>query len=92
LVVGAEGIGTGTTEFIPLYVTMIKQQLQSIEPALQPGDQVHKTVSYAYSLTKSGVAVEKVAVQNFAEIPSRQDAPQTTFSARLDIFYPPNFP
>jgi hypothetical protein len=53
-VVGAEGIGTGTTEFIPLYVTMIKQQLQSIEPALQPGDQVHKTVSYAYSLTKAG--------------------------------------
>ena len=38
---GAEGIGTGTTEFIPLYVPMIKQQLQSIEPALQPG-QVHK--------------------------------------------------
>jgi hypothetical protein len=34
---------------------MIKQQLQSIEPALQPGDQVHKTVSYAYSLTKAGV-------------------------------------
>jgi len=54
-VVGAEGIGTGTTEFIPLYVTMIKQQLQSIEPALHPGDQVHKTVSYAYSLTKTGV-------------------------------------
>jgi hypothetical protein len=53
-VVGAESIGTGTTEFIPLYVTMIKQQLQSIEPALQPGDQVHKTVSYAYSLTKAG--------------------------------------
>jgi hypothetical protein len=35
---------------------MIKQQLQSIEPALQPGDQVHKTVSYAYSLTKAGVS------------------------------------
>ena len=28
------------------YVTMIKQQLQSIEPVLQQGDPVHKTVSY----------------------------------------------
>ena len=53
MVVGAEGIGTGTTEFIPLYITMLKQQLRSIKPALQPGDQVHKTVSYAYSLTKA---------------------------------------
>jgi hypothetical protein len=67
---------------------MIKQQLQSIEPALQPGDQVHKTVSYAYSLTKSGVAVEKVAVQNFAEIPSRQDAPQTTSLLGLTFSIP----
>jgi hypothetical protein len=57
-VVGAEGIGTGTTEFISLYVTMIKQQLQSIEPALHPGDQVHKTVSYTYSLTKTGVSTQ----------------------------------
>jgi hypothetical protein len=38
------------------------------------------------------VGVEKLAVQKFAEIASRQDALQTTFSVRLDIFYPPNFP
>jgi hypothetical protein len=41
---------------------------------------------------QTGVGVEKLAVQKFAEIASRQDAPQTTFSVRLDIFYPLNFP
>jgi hypothetical protein len=37
------------------------------------------------------VGVEKLAVQKFTEIASRQDALQTTFFVRLDIFYPPNF-
>ena len=35
---------------------------------------------------------EKLAVQKFAEIASRQDALQTTLSVRLDIFYPAKFP
>ena len=38
------------------------------------------------------MGVEKLAVQKFAEITSRQDALQTIFSVRLDIFYPPNLP
>jgi hypothetical protein len=37
------------------------------------------------------VAVEKLAQQEFAEIASRQEALRTIFSARLDIFYHPNF-
>jgi hypothetical protein len=43
-------------------------------------------------LSKTGVGVEKLAVQKFVEIASRQDAIQATFSVRLDIFYPPNPP
>jgi hypothetical protein len=43
-------------------------------------------------LTKTGVGVEKLSSRKSAEIRTRQDALQTTFSARLDIFYPPNFP
>jgi hypothetical protein len=35
------------------------------------------------------VAVEKLPPEKFAEIKSRQDALQTIFSGRLDIFYPP---
>jgi hypothetical protein len=35
-------------------------------------------------------AVEKLLLPKFAKIKSRQDAPQTTFSVFLDIFYPPN--
>jgi hypothetical protein len=42
-------------------------------------------------LSKSGVAVEKLFPAKFAKIKSRQDAPQTTFSVFLDIFYPPIF-
>jgi hypothetical protein len=37
------------------------------------------------------VAVEKLARQEFAEIASRQEALQTIFPRRLDIFYHPNF-
>jgi len=37
------------------------------------------------------VAVEKLLPAKFAKIKSRQDALQTIFSDRLDIFYPPNF-
>jgi hypothetical protein len=37
------------------------------------------------------VAVEKLARQEFAEIASRQEAPQTIFPRHLDIFYHPNF-
>jgi hypothetical protein len=37
------------------------------------------------------VAVEKLLSAKFAKIKSRQDALQTIFSSRLDIFYPPNF-
>jgi hypothetical protein len=36
------------------------------------------------------VAVEKLLSVKFAKIKSCQDAPQTTFSVFLDIFYPPN--
>jgi hypothetical protein len=38
------------------------------------------------------VAVEKLTLQKSTEIRTRQDALQRTFSVRLDIFYPPNFP
>jgi hypothetical protein len=37
------------------------------------------------------VSVEKLARQEFAEIASRQEALQTIFPPRLDIFYHPNF-
>ena len=37
------------------------------------------------------VAVEKLAQREFAEIASRQEAPQTIFPARVDIFYHPIF-
>jgi hypothetical protein len=40
----------------------------------------------------TGVAVEKLAFQKSAEIELRQDALQTIFSARVDIFYPGNLP
>jgi hypothetical protein len=36
------------------------------------------------------VGVEKLFPAKFAKIKSCQDAPQTTFSVFLDIFYPPN--
>jgi hypothetical protein len=35
------------------------------------------------------VAVEKLAPEKCGEKRSRQEAPQTIFSGRLDIFYPP---
>src|SRR5882724_4212698 len=38
----------------------------------------------------TGVGVEKLLRAKFAKIKSCQDAPQTTFSVFLDIFYPPN--
>ena len=38
-----------------------------------------------------GVAVEKLARHEFAEIASRQEALQTIFSSLLDIFYHPIF-
>jgi hypothetical protein len=45
----------------------------------------HKEVSL---LATSGVGVEKLSFQKFAEIGLRQDASlQTIFSARVDIFY-----
>ena len=37
---------------------------------------------------RTGVAVEKLTPEKFAEIGLRQDALQTTFSVRLDIFIP----
>jgi hypothetical protein len=37
------------------------------------------------------VAVEKLAQREFAEIASRQEALQTIFPGRLDIFYHPIF-
>jgi hypothetical protein len=37
------------------------------------------------------VAVEKVALHEFAEIASRQEALQTIFPSALDIFYHPIF-
>jgi hypothetical protein len=40
---------------------------------------------------KSGVAVEKLIPAKFAKIKSRQEAAQSIFSGRVDIFYPPNF-
>jgi hypothetical protein len=38
-----------------------------------------------------GVAVEKLALHEFAEIASRQEALQTIFPSLLDIFYHPIF-
>jgi hypothetical protein len=35
------------------------------------------------------VAVEKLASEKSAKIKTRQEAPQTIFSSRLDIFYLP---
>jgi hypothetical protein len=40
---------------------------------------------------KTGVAVEKLLPAKFAKIKSRQEVPQSIFSGRVDIFYPPNF-
>jgi hypothetical protein len=40
---------------------------------------------------KSGVAVEKLLPAKFAKIKLRQEALQSLFSGRLDIFYAPNF-
>jgi hypothetical protein len=40
---------------------------------------------------KTGVAVEKLTSGKCSEKLWRQDALQTTFSVRVDIFYPPNF-
>jgi len=37
------------------------------------------------------VAVEKLSHRKFAEIASRQEALQTIFPSRLDIFYRPIF-
>jgi hypothetical protein len=37
------------------------------------------------------VAVEKLSSGKCSEKTLRQDALQTTFSVRVDIFYPPNF-
>src|ERR1019366_2685393 len=42
-------------------------------------------------LTLTGVAVEKLLPTKFAKIKLRQEALQSIFSGRLDIFYPPNF-
>jgi hypothetical protein len=39
----------------------------------------------------TGVAVEKLTHQEFAEIGSRQEALQTICSDLLEIYYPPNF-
>jgi hypothetical protein len=41
-------------------------------------------------LPKSDVAVEKLSSGKFVESAMRQDALQTIFSGRLDIFYPQN--
>ena len=49
-----------------------------------------KPTAYRDSSTRRDV--EKLTSQKSAEIRSRQDALQTTFSDRLDVFYPPNFP
>jgi hypothetical protein len=40
---------------------------------------------------RRGVAVEKLAHHEFAEIASRQEALQTIFPSLLDIFYHPIF-
>ena len=37
------------------------------------------------------MAIEKLLPAKFAKIKSRQEALQTTFSVRVDIFYSPNF-
>ena len=42
-------------------------------------------------VVRRGVAVEKLAHFDFAEIASRQEALQTIFPLRLDILYHPNF-
>ena len=38
-------------------------------------------------MSVTGVAVEKLASEKFAKIKTRQEAPQTIFLGRLDIFY-----
>jgi hypothetical protein len=43
------------------------------------------------ALAKNPVAVEKLLPAKFAKIKSRQEAPQSIFPGRVDIFYPPNF-
>ena len=40
-------------------------------------------------LTKSGVGFEKLVPAKFAKIRLHQEALQSIFSGRLDIFYPP---
>jgi hypothetical protein len=40
---------------------------------------------------QTGVAVEKLIPAKLAKTKSHQDALQTIFSGRVDIFYPPNF-
>ena|ERR1039458_3800729 len=42
-------------------------------------------------LVKNPVAVEKLLLSKSTKIKSRQEAPESIFSGRLDIFYPPNF-
>jgi hypothetical protein len=39
-------------------------------------------------MLRTGVAVEKLARHEFAEIASRQEALETIFPSLLDIFYP----
>ena len=43
------------------------------------------------SIVDTGVGVEKLLPAKLAKLKSRQDALQTIFSARLDIFCPPDF-
>jgi len=42
-------------------------------------------------MLRNPVAVEKLASEKSAKIKTRQEAPQTIFSSRLDIFYLRNF-
>jgi hypothetical protein len=42
-------------------------------------------------LTITGVGVEKLLPSKSTKIKSPQEALQSIFSGRLDIFYPPNF-
>jgi serine/threonine protein kinase len=54
----------------------------------RPGD---KTTGPGFVLVQTPVAVEKLLLAKLAKIKSRQEAPQSIFSGRADIFYPPNF-
>jgi hypothetical protein len=42
-------------------------------------------------LVQTPVAVEKLLLSKSTKIKTRQEALQSIFSGRLDIFYPPNF-